>query len=351
MKTLIDISKISDLNCGLGQFAYYLQKELYKLDPNLIFYADESSCDQVCGKFKVKKKWHRNKYLFRPQIDIWHGIHQDCDVYPMKKSIKRILTIQDLNFINESDDESRKKKYLKSIQNKIDRSVALTFISEFTKLEVEKHLNTTGKRTQIISNGICVNEQAQGELSPKVSELVMRLGGDFIFGIGTVVPKKNYKLAISMAVQNPHLRFVIAGTTFHTYAKEMQEEIKKRGVQDRVNLIGEITEVDKVYLYKKSCAFFHPSFLEGFGLPVIEAMYLGLPVICSNSTSLPEVTGGLAYLFDPHCTDGALQAVELCLKDLKENKINFLDLRSHAAQYSWEKAAKQYYELYHSIGH
>lgn len=351
MKTVVDISKISDLNCGLGQFAYYLQQELYKLDPKLIFYANESSCDRVIGQFKAKKKWHRNKYLYRPKIDIWHGIHQDCDVYPIKKSIKKILTIQDLNFIYENKDESSKKKYLKAIQNKIDRSDALTFISKYTKSEVEKYLNITDKRTHIISNGVCVKEKTSGEPSQKVLKLVAKLNGDFLFAIGTVVPKKNYKLAISMAVQNPDLRFIIAGTTFHPYAKEMQEEINKRGIQDSIHLVGEITEADKVYLYKKARAFFHPSFLEGFGLPVVEAMHLGKAVICSNVTSLPEVTGGLAYLFNPNQTDDALQAAELCLKDLRENKVNILGLRSHALQYSWEKAAKQYYELYQSINH
>jgi len=349
MKTVVDISKISNLNCGLGQFAYYLQQELYKLNPELIFYAEKRSRNRVLGKFKAKKKWHRNKFLFRPNIDIWHGIHQDCDIFPAKKAIKKILTIQDLNFIYESSDESRKKKYLEAIQSKIDRSIAVTFISEFTKSEVLKYLNLTGKKTQVISNGVCVNEALQGDISPKVEQLIAKLDGNFFFGIGTIVPKKNYKLAISMALAMPDINIVIAGTTFHAYAKEVQEEIVKHRLEDRVYLIGEISEVDKVYLYKKARAFFHPSFLEGFGLPVIEAMHLGKPVICSNVTSLPEVTGGHAYLFNPNNPDEAVYAAQRCLNKLAQGKIDTSILRSHASQYSWEKAASQYYELYKSL--
>lgn len=349
MKTLVDISKINDLNCGLGQFAYYLQQELFKLDPELIFYADEKSQDRVIGKYWMKKKWHRNKFLFRPNVDIWHGIHQDCDVYPAKKSVKKILTIQDLNFIYESTDESRKKNYLRAIQDKINRSTAVTFISKFTKSEVERYLNLDGKKTKVISNGVCVNENIQGVVSSRVEELVTRLGEDFFFAIGTVVPKKNYKLAISMALSKPDINIVVAGTTFHSYAKEMIKEIARHGLQERVHLIGEITEADKVFLYKKARAFFHPSFLEGFGLPVIEAMYLGKPVICSNVTSLPEVTGGHAYLFDPSSADEAVQAAEMCLSDLSQGRVDALKLRSHASQYSWKKAAQQYYELYKNL--
>ncbi len=349
MKTLVDISKINDLNCGLGQFAYYLQQELFKLDRDLIFYADEKSKDRVVGKYMAKKKWHRNKLFFRPSIDIWHGIHQDCDVYPTKKSMKRILTIQDLNFIYENQDESRKIKYLKAIQAKIDRSDAITYISEFTKSEVEKNLNVKGRKTLVVPNGICVKEEGLGSVTPRIEELVAKLQDGFLFGIGTVVPKKNYKLAIEMALQKPELKIVVAGTTFHSYAKDFEQEIIKHNIGDRVFLLGEITEADKLYLYKKAKAFFHPSFLEGFGLPVIEAMHLGKPVVCSNVTSLPEVTGGLAYMFDPNSSEEAVAAVSRCWQDFENEKIDESLLRSHASQYSWKKAAKQYYDLYQSI--
>jgi len=351
MKTLVDISKINDLNCGLGQFAYYLQEELLKIDKNIIFYADESSKDRVKGLFWAKKKWHRNNLIFRPNLDLWHGIHQDVDVYPTKKSIKKVLTIQDLNFIYENQKDYKKKTYLKNIQRKIDQSDAITFISDFTRSEVEKHLDISGKRTQIISNGICIQENKNLGISQRVKELVESLKSNkgYLFGIGTVVPKKNYKLAIEMAKSNENLFFIIAGTTFHSYAQEMKDEIKMYDLENRIHLLGEINEAEKLYLYQESRAFFHPSHLEGFGLPVIEAMHLGKPVICSNTTSLPEVTGGLAFLFDPTNAESALESYRQFDRDNESEKVDGERLKRHASQFSWEAAAKQFYNLYTSI--
>jgi glycosyltransferase involved in cell wall biosynthesis len=79
--------------------------------------------------------------------------------------------------------------------------------------------------------------------------------------------------------------------------KEVMEAAKKFGVEDRVKLIGPATEEEKYWYYKNCEAFLFPSYAEGFGLPVIEAMYHGKPVFISDKTSLPEVGGDAAYYF------------------------------------------------------
>ncbi len=349
MKTIVDISKINDLNCGLGQFANYLQEELVQLDPEITFYAEDKVKDRIIGKhFLAKKKWHRNKYLFRPRADVWHGIHQDVDVFPAKNSLKKVLTFHDINFIYENSDERKKQKWLKRMQQKINSSHAITFISEFTRKEVERYFNLTDKKCEVIYNGICIKGPCEAP-SEKIVELVNKLDSNYFFSIGTVVPKKNYKILLEMAKTKEDFKIIVAGTTFHHYAKEMMNEIIELGFEDRIHLIGEISEADKYYLYQNSSAFFHPSRLEGFGLPVIEAMFLGKPVLCSNTTSLPEVTGGLAYMFNPESAMEANVAMSLFQEDKALGKIDSVRLKAHAEQFSWKRAARQYYELYSSL--
>jgi glycosyltransferase involved in cell wall biosynthesis len=340
MEIVVDISKISDLNCGLGQFSYHLNKELYSLDTQISFY-QKSDSEKAVGKRLFKKKWHRSNLIYRPSCKVWHATHQDVDVYPVSSSVQKVLTIHDLNYLYEENSKEKRDKYLKSLQSKINQASALTFISEFTRSEVLKHLNIEGKKNSVIYNGYCldnVNAKKPDSLNFK----------DYIFCLGTVVPKKNYQLVIDIAKERDDLIFVLAGTLFHDHAKDLIQQVSKEALQDRVLFLGEVSESEKRYLYENAKLFFHPSLLEGFGLPVIESMALGLPVVSSNACSLPEVLGGYGFLFEPSSKDAAICAIDKALNQL-ELGIDRSKLKGHAEMFSWKESAKAYYELYHRV--
>ncbi len=323
MKTTVDLCKMSDLNCGLGQVALHLYRQL-KFDPSIDFYFKE-------------KKWHRLFYM--PSCDVWHAIHQDVKVYP--SFTKKVLTIHDLNAIYEEQDPSKKEGYLKRLQKKINQASAITYISEFTKSEVHKNLIVENKIEAVIPNGVCFDEN----LEPKRPKSLPESFEKFIFSIGTVVPKKNFKMILKLAKERPYLKFVIAGPLFHSYAKEILEEIKNEGLQGQVILIGPVSEEEKIYLYDHAEAFFHPSFLEGFGLPIIEAYARGTSVISSNACSLPEVCGDHGHMFDPNSVQSALLAIDEFLKEAPNPEA----LKAYARQFSWEKACIQYREVYQKV--
>ena len=116
---------------------------------------------------------------------------------------------------------------------------------------------------------------------------------------------------------------------------------KKFGVSNRVKFIGRVADADLAAVYKMAKIFVWPSLMEGFGLPVLEAMTLGIPVICSNRGALPEVAGKAAILVDPEDINGLTEAIKLVLvsEDLREGLIE-AGYRQ-AARFSWVKAAKQ----------
>jgi glycosyltransferase involved in cell wall biosynthesis len=255
---------------------------------------------------------------------------------PASSRTKYILTIHDLNPLSENLDPIFQTRYKKTLQKKIDRAYIVTFISQFTKDETEKKFNLANKKTFVIYNGIALPSSAEtASFIPS---------GKFIFCIGTVVPKKNFHVLIEMMKHLPEYQLIMAGTLFHQYAKDMQEKIKALNLDNQIHLIGTISDEEKRWYYENASAFVFPSLLEGFGLPVAEAMSLGLPLFISNKTSLPEIAGRDATYFSSF--EGAIMASEFLIgmQDFTSEKKARLMERSKI--FDWKKAAEAYMELY-----
>jgi glycosyltransferase involved in cell wall biosynthesis len=113
---------------------------------------------------------------------------------------------------------------------------------------------------------------------------------------------------------------------------------------DRVRILGFVDEADLPALYRNAALFAFPSLYEGFGLPVLEAMACGTPVVCSNVSSLPEVAGDAALLVDPHDTASIAEAMARVLQDVDLQRDMVARGRSQAARFTWEKSACQLLE-------
>ena len=142
---------------------------------------------------------------------------------------------------------------------------------------------------------------------------------------------------------------MISGITeSEPYKQKIIAEAKKYGVENRVMFTGSVSENDKQWYLKNCKAFVFPSISEGFGLPVLEAMYFGKPVILSTCTSLPEIGGEVAYYFsdfDPTNMNIVLE------KSLHHYSINQpMDLiKNRAVAFSWDDAAQKYLNIYRTL--
>lgn len=327
-KILIDFEKIKDPYSGLGQFCQHLKN-----------FFDKSSLPIQYFIPNKKQKLAKHFSLLLPKCDVFHAVHQDSPFVPFNEKTKYILTIHDLNALAENKDPSFQKSYKTKLQKKIDRASIVTFISFYTKKETEKIFNLENKKTFVIYNGIALPAISQ---EPKEKPV-----GQYLFSIGTVVPKKNFYVLIEMMRQLPDYQLIIAGTLFHQYAKEMQKTIIAENLQDRIHLIGTISDGEKRWYYENAKAFVFPSILEGFGLPVAEAMSLGVPLFLSDKTSLPEIGGNLATYFSSF--NGAAMASEFTegMRSFSEEKK--LALIERSKEFDWQKAADSYIELYKSL--
>ena len=138
------------------------------------------------------------------------------------------------------------------------------------------------------------------------------------------------------------LQLVIAGDHDTDYGRKMIKHADELGLQKRIHFLGKIPEDEKQWLYEHCEVFCFPSLLEGFGLPIIEAQYLGVKSIVSKETSIPEVAGpGSEYFsgFDPKVM--AKEILNLIDKDFDETL-----MKKNVARFSWENAAAKYFELY-----
>ncbi len=186
----------------------------------------------------------------------------------------------------------------------------------------------------------------------QVAELVerMRLPRTFFLFLGALEPRKNVlglvrAMGELYATGDTRADLVIAGAPGWSN-QDVGEEVKRLGLSDHVRFAGYIAPSDLPALYGAATGFVYPSFFEGFGLPPLEAMVCGTPVVCSNTSSMPEVMGDAALLIDPHSASDLAGALRRLLDDdmlrarLREAGI------ARAALYSWQRTARETIDVY-----
>ena len=344
-KVCLDLEKLKRPNSGLGKFCHHLSRAIaQKLHPNeLCLYLPESTANLFPDN---KKIIYRNIHKFtgvNADTNIWHSMHQEAVYFPKQNDYKLVVTIHDLNFLKKYKG-IKQKKQLQKLQKLVNRADAVVFISKFTQKIANENLNLSPTLIQkVIYNGVAV-ETSQKAKRP---EFIVDSKQPFLFTLGIVGEKKNFHTLIEMMKHLPLLNLYISGNKDTAYAKEIEKSIHQHRLAHRIVLTGEITEQEKIWLYKNCSAFVFPSLTEGFGLPVVEAMSYGKPLIISNKTSLPEIGGKLAHYFPDFTPEKMAQTVIQALHSHTIDKSYQLIERSK--QFSWEQAAEEYIRLYHSL--
>jgi glycosyltransferase involved in cell wall biosynthesis len=173
----------------------------------------------------------------------------------------------------------------------------------------------------------------------------------YILAVGTVQPRKNYQMLIRafrpVAAQRPHALFIAGGKGW--LYDEMMSEVEKQGLNGRVRFIGFVDDVDLPALYSGAALFVQPSLYEGFGLPLLEAMACGVPVITSNVSSLPEVVGETAVQLSPQDEAAWTNILLTLLADPTRRARMVADGFRQARRFSWQTAARQLLHIYEML--
>lgn len=172
-------------------------------------------------------------------------------------------------------------------------------------------------------------------------------GSPFILHVGSCQPRKNLAVLLRALARVPTARLVQVGGQADAKLKEL---IDKLGLRPRIQWMGQVSEANLQQWYRAASVLVFPSFYEGFGLPVLEAMAAGVPVICSNATSLPEVAGEAALLFDPQDADTLAAHLQQVLGDaaLRQQMIEAGYTQSRL--FTWERTARATLAVYERVG-
>lgn len=305
---------------------YYLPKKDFGIFGPEAKYTQHRSIDKYY-------KFGTGKY------DLWHITTQLSWYRPFNKHTKVLYTLYDFSYlIEDAANVNRNQRLLKQTQKRIDRADYITGISQFAIDEAAKHLNLGNKPTKAIQLG-CTVSTFPGFDTPKY-----RPAKPFLFTIGLVQPRKNFHVLPPLLLDNEY-ELVIAGLNEFEYGKEVVEAAKKFGVEDRVKLIGPASEEEKDWYYRHCEAFLFPSYAEGFGLPVIEAMHHGKPVFISDKTSLPEVGGDAAWYFRNFDPDYMRQVFKEGMKEYALTNPSE-KIKQQAAKFNWDTCAAEYIDVY-----
>jgi glycosyltransferase involved in cell wall biosynthesis len=293
--------------------------------------------------------------LRRHRIDLFHEPHY---VLPPLVPCAAVVTIHDCIHL----------RFPQYLPNKLAHAYARTFlwtathqanriitVSEASKRDILQYFSIPPEKIEVIYNGI--DDRFWVPPSEDDIERVRQryqLTDEFVLYAGNIRPHKNLERLIDAfqllrRAGLDHLKLLIIGDEISKYAT-LRRAVHRHKLHKHVRFLGFVPDQTLAALYRLAAVFVFPSLYEGFGLPPLEAMASGTPVVTSNVSSLPEVAGGAALLVDPYDPEAIAGAVRMVLTDqtLRE------DLRrrglARAREFSWAKAIERVRQIYEEVG-
>lgn len=262
----------------------------------------------------------------------------------VRPDTKVVLTVHDLSAQLMPEYYGLKSRIwhkLINIPKLINRADKLIAVSEFTKMTLVEKMHVPAHKITVAPLGVD-HENYQPDLDVDKLRDVRNnynLPGNFILFIGTVEPRKNLsRLIEAFELIDEPISLVIAGKLgwkYNALLKQIENSPKRRFIK----LIGYVPEADKPFILKLARVFAWPSLFEGFGLPVLEAMAVGTPVVTSNVSSLPEIAGDSALLVNPYNVEDIALAMSTLHTDEIVREMYIAKGLRRSQEFSWEKCA------------
>lgn len=278
--------------------------------------------------------------------------HAPDFLLPPVRAGRRIVTVHDLSYLVHPDlAHPAVYRYLeKTVPRSVARADRVIAVSESTKRDVVRLLGVPEDRVDVIPEGVDRVFRPEAEPDDTARRARLRLPERYLLSVGTIQPRKNYGRLLEACERlwqvepaAPHL--VIAGQRGWLF-EEFFAQLEASRFRDRVRILDFVDDADLPALYRGTETFVYPSCYEGFGLPVVEALACGRPVICSSASSLPEVAGAAARLIDPFSVEDLAEALLDFSRDSATRATFATSGPQQAARFTWEAAARDHLAVY-----
>jgi glycosyltransferase involved in cell wall biosynthesis len=297
----------------------------------------------------------------RARVDV---LHAPAYTAPFWSPVPVVLTIHDVSYARHPEwypyrsDRARQAFYRYSAR----RADAIVTDSEFSASEICKAYGIAPERVTVVPLGVDEAFRPKAEVSVDGAsgapcELPVGITTPFVLHVGDLHERRNLTIVVE-AVLEARRRFgaaagvslVLAGVD-RGVAGALCAMATAAGMPDAVLALGRVEESQLHLLYRCATAFVYPSLYEGFGLPPLEAMAAGTPVLASRAASIPEVVGDGGVLLDPHDTGAWTEAIVRVLNDARWRHELSERGRARAAAFTWELTARRTLDVYRKVAH
>jgi alpha-1,3-rhamnosyl/mannosyltransferase len=283
------------------------------------------------------------------QVDLFHSLVQRPPVFRFRREV---VTVHDAFPVTgrEYSTPEFQRRFSALLRQSVARAVRVITDSEYTARQIERHCGVERERIRVIPCG--VDEPARilpPEERLREREQLVGKGNEMLLSVGNLEVRKNVVNALrALALLPERYRLVLAGGDGYG-AEAIHAFIAQQGLERRVIRLGFAPAERMPVLYQSASALLFPSLEEGFGFPVLEAMAHGLPVVTSNTSSLPEVGGEAALYVDPlDVADIAAKTVQ-AVEDEATRRTLIEKGRARAHEFTWRRAAEAVLKVYEEV--
>ncbi len=369
----IDIRPLMTKNkTGVGEYTFELLNAIFKLDTTNQYFLFSNAAKNLQ---RFLPRWQQpnvhfistaypnkilnfalafgliniNRLLPQP-IDIWYS--PNINFLSLDKNIKHILTIHDLSFELFPEFYTHKQVWWhKIIGSKKQAQTADKIIvpSENTKRDLVNYYRIEENKIQVIYPGVAEKFTTNSDELSRSKNLVIKkynLPENFILFLGAIEPRKNIIGLIEAYEKLPTVltekySLIIAGAAGWKN-KIIYKKANFSKLRNKIKFLGYVADSDKPALYSLSNLFVFPSFYEGFGFPLIEAMHMSVPTIAANRSSLPEIAGQASYFINPNNICEITEAIKKILTDSNLKNLYIKRGLDLASKYTWWESAKEH---------